>query len=164
MGNDESKEKISIKQELYKGHKPVPLKTSNKLSKSICKIIVKNNNQKKYGTGFFMICKSLKLLISNYHVISSDLINKNIEIEIFNKKIINLELDENNRYIKLFEQPIDVSIIEIKNSDEINEDIEFLNYDLNYEMGYSQYKELNVICIGYLSIWRKSIIWRWSNY
>ena len=59
-------------------HKILDVGTANKLSKSICKIIDNNNIQKKYGTGFFMICKSLKLLISNYHVISSDLINKNI--------------------------------------------------------------------------------------
>ena len=31
------------------------------------------------------------------------------------------------------EQPKDISIIEIKESDEIYEDIEFLDYDLNYE-------------------------------
>ena len=43
------------------------------------------NKEKAYGTGFFMIYNSLKCLISNYHVINSDLLNKNIEIEIYNK-------------------------------------------------------------------------------
>ena len=140
---------LNIKLELYDSHKPIPLETANELSKSICKIIYKINNQEKYGTGFFMIYKSLKCLISNYHVISSDLLNKVIEIEIYNKKIINLILDKNKRYIKLFKQPIDMSIIEIKDSDGINQDIEFLNYDLNCERGYSQYINQDIICIGY---------------
>ena len=140
---------LNIKKEFNLGHKLVPINIASDLAKSVCKIIVNNNSQKKYGTGFFMIYKSLKLLISNYHVISSDLINKNIEIEIHNKKKFNLKLDKNERYIKLFGEKIDISIIEIKDSDQINEDIEYLNYDLNYEMGYSQYNGIDAICIGY---------------
>ena len=138
-----------IEKEYLFGHRPVPLKKSNKLSKSICKIIDKNSTEQKYGTGFFMIYESLKLLISNYHVISSNILNKNIEIEIWNEKKFSLKLDKKNRYIKLFEEPIDISIIEIKDSDGINKDIEYLNYDLNYITGFSQYKDLDVICIGY---------------
>ena len=58
-------------------------------------------------------------------------------------------MDKNYRYIKLFAQPIDISIIEIKESDGINQDIEYLKYDLNYIRGYSQYKAQDIICIGY---------------
>ena len=52
---------LYIEKELLFGHRPVPLKTSNKLSKSICKIIFKNSTEQKYGTGtgFFMIYESL---------------------------------------------------------------------------------------------------------
>ena len=148
MGICESKgnKNLDNKQELALEHKPIPLETAKKLSKSLCKIIIKELNKK--GSGFFMIYKSLKLLITNYHVIDSYLINKDIEFELYNKKTINLTLNE-NRFIKLFEKPIDISIIEIKDSDGINQDIEYLNYDLNLEMGYSQYKELDAICIQY---------------
>ena len=65
--------KKTIKEELGMGHRPVPLKTANKLSKSICKITFTNNkNQKVYGTGFLMLYKSLKCLISVYHIINEN--------------------------------------------------------------------------------------------
>ena len=106
------------------GHNPISLETINKLSKSICKITY-YTTEKMNGTGFFIKYNSLKCLISSNHVINSNLTNKDIEIEIYNKKKINLELK--NRYIKLFEQPIDISVIEIKDLDEINkDDIEYL--------------------------------------
>ena len=128
--------------------KPVPLETAIKLSKSICKIIYKDNLGIHYGTGFFMIYNSLKCLISNYHVINHDLINKFIKIEIYNKNTIDFKLDQ-NRYIKILDRPIDISIIEIKDSDGIKGDIEYLNYDLNYKFGYSQYKGVDIIGIEY---------------
>ena len=62
-----------IKEELGTGHKNVPLRICNKLSKSICKItFINNENQIIYGTGFFMLYKSLKCLISVYHVINEN--------------------------------------------------------------------------------------------
>ena len=130
------------------GHNPISLETINKLSKSICKI-TNYTTEKMNGTGFFMKYNSLKCLISANHAINSNLINKNIEIEIYNKKKINLELK--NRYIKLFEQPIDISIIEIKDLVEINkEDIEYLDYDLNYKLGGNlKYEEMDVLSLGY---------------
>ena len=137
------------KEELFIGYKPVPMEIANKLSKSICKITYINmNNQKIYGTGFFMIYNSLKCLISVNHVITSNLINKNIEIEIYNKKKINIEL--NSRYIKFYKRPIDISVIEIKEKDGIDKEIEYLNHDINYKViGYSKYKEMEVISLGY---------------
>ena len=153
MGICETKKNISksdvIEPHLIVGNSPVPLKSTIELSKSICRIINKNIIPTKFGTGFFMNYKNLKLLISNYQVISSNLINKSIEIEINNKKKINLKLDKSNRYIRLFSPPIDISVIEIKDTDGINEDIVYLNYDLTLEKGYSEYKESEVIFIGY---------------
>ena len=139
-----------LKEEVGMGHRPVPLRISNKLSKSICKItFINNKNQKIYGTGFFMLYKSLKCLISVYHIINESLINKNIEIEIYNNnnnKKFNLELK--SRFIKFFKQPKDISIVEIKDSDGIK-DIQYLDYDLNYKKGYSQYKGKEVLTLGY---------------
>ena len=77
------------KDEADTGHKPVQLNIANKALKSICKIIIKsyNNIVEETGTGFFMkISNSLKYLITNYHVINPDIINKHIEIEIHNQK------------------------------------------------------------------------------
>ena len=142
--------KTCITKELTLKGKPVPVDLINEVLKSICKIIV-NNNPKKYGTGFFMYYKSLKVLISNYHVISPDLINKNIEIVLCNRKKIYLNLDNTNRYIKFFKKPIDISVIEIKDSDGINNDINYLKCDLNFQKGYSQYKNEDLICIGHPS-------------
>ena len=141
-------EPIIKKEQLGMGRKTVPIETANKLSKSICKITYKNMGQEFFGTGFFMIYNSLKCLISVNHVITSNLINKNIEIEIYNKKKFNLQL--NSRFIKFFERPIDISVIEIKDSDGINEYIEYLKHDLNYmDGGYTQYKGKDVLSLGY---------------
>ena len=123
-----------IKEELGMGHRQVPLNVAHKFSKSICKITFTNNeDQKSYGTGFFMIYESLKCLISVYHVINENTKNKSIEIEIFNNEKFNLELK--SRFIKFFKQPKDISIVEIKDSDGIK-DIEYLNYDKNNKEGY----------------------------
>ena len=91
---------------------------------------------------------SLKYLISAYHVINPNLVNKSIEIEIYNKEKINLLL--NNRMIKHFKN-LGISIIEIKESDRINNtDIEYLIYDINYKQGgFKKYKYMEIICLQY---------------
>ena len=92
-------------------HENIPNEQFNKISKSICKISYFNEK----STGFFMNFSSFKLLVTNFHVISEELLNKSIEIEMFNtqKKII--ELDRKIRHIEFFEAPIDITIIEMKN-------------------------------------------------
>ena len=147
--SSESSLKVTPKRinEEFVGHRQVPLNVVNNFPKSICKITFTNNeDQKSYGTGFFMIYESLKCLISVYHVINENLINKSIEIEIFNNEKFNLDLQ--SRFIKFFKQPKDISIVEIKDSDGIK-DIEYLNYDKNNKEGYSQYKGMEVLSLGY---------------
>ena len=133
--------------ELDTGHKPIPIDIANIVIKSICKISIKMKDQKiKNGTGFFMnISNSIKYLITNYHVINPDLINEEIEIEIWNHKKKKLNL--NNYNIKYFKEPKDIAIIQIKNSDEIYKDINFLNYDRNYINGYEIYNNADVFSI-----------------
>ena len=67
---------------------------ANKAMKSICKIIIKGINKNNiYGTGFFMkISNSLKYLITNYHVLCPNVINQNIELEIWNLKKMKLNM------------------------------------------------------------------------
>ena len=140
---------VNKKQELFPGHKLIPSEITNKVLKCICKIIIKNKDEKQYGTGFFMdLNNSKKYLFTNYHVISDKIKNENIEIEIYNHKTMNLKFE--NRYIKYFQQPIDIAIIEIEKNDEIYEDIELLDYDRNYiKNGYEFYKNADVFSIEY---------------
>ena len=130
------------------GHKAVDIDLVDELRKSVCKIKYKKMGNNIYGTGFFMEYKSLKCLISAYHVISFNLLKKSIEIEIYNKEKINLIL--NDCYIKFFEE-LDISLIEIKESDEINnKGVKYLKHDLNYkEGGYNQYKFMEILCLQY---------------
>ena len=129
------------------GHPPIPLNLALEAMKSICKISYRYNNQKTLGTGFFMkYSDTLKLLITNYHVIYPQLMNNNIQIEIWNNKKMNLNLI--GRYIKFLDIPKDITAIEIKITDEIYKDIQFLNYDLNYHHnGYNIYKNKFVFSI-----------------
>ena len=43
-----------VKDEVFTGHKPIPIKIVNKVMKSICKITVKTKEGIVYGTGFFL--------------------------------------------------------------------------------------------------------------
>ena len=146
----EEYEENGKKDEILIGHnKPVPMNIANKVMKSICKIIIKGINKNIiYGTGFFMkISNSLKYLITNYHVLCPNVINQNIELEIWNLK--KMKLNISNRYIKYFEKPKDITIIQIKDTDSIYNDIEFLGYDSNYINGYNIYKNNDIFTVQY---------------
>ena len=59
---------------------------------------------------------------------------------------MNLDLD--NRLTKFFKKPKDIAVIEIKESDKIYKDIEFLDYDLNYiKNGYLIYKNADIFSV-----------------
>ena len=126
------------------GHKQININIATKAMKSICNIIADYYNEKKCGTGFFMkISDSLKYLITNYHVLNPQIINKNIKIELYNKKVIILNLDEYK--VKYMEKPKDITAIKLKDSDDIYKDIEFLVYDSNYQQyGYKIYNNIDV--------------------
>ena len=140
------KKEMAIKDKNGVVNIPVSMDVSNKALKSICKIIIKNNNMNIYATGFFMkISEDKKYLITNNHVIPQDKINMDIEIEIHNHKI--MKLNPNNRDIKYFPGIKDITMIEIKNNDSIYNEIEFLNYDENYRKGYKYYENAVIITI-----------------
>jgi len=133
--------------ETHTGHMPVPLDIANKVLESICKITIGINEERSYGTGFFMnYSDKLKCLMTNYHVINTSVENKNIEIEIHNKKKMKLKFK--NRYTKYIEKPKDIAMIEIKESDEIYKDIIFLDSDYNcVKSRYIKYKGVDVFSI-----------------
>ena len=109
--------------------------------KSLCKIII-TKSEKNYsiGNGFFMkIFGSKKYLITNHHILFTKIINNDIVILIWNKKRIKLNIN-NNRDVRYFPYPKDITIVEIKITDEIYEDIPKLNCDSNYINSYDLYK------------------------
>ena len=60
----------------------------------------------------------------------------------------NINLDINERFIKCFQKPIDICIIEILQKDNISEN-KFLSPDLNYKQGYNYYKNKSIYLAGY---------------
>lgn len=68
--------------------------------------------------------------------------NKDVEID------IDLKLDKSQRFIKCFDKPIDITKIQILNSDSIG--YNYLIPDYNYKKGYNTYLNGNYYLRGYL--------------
>ena len=135
----------------------------NKVIKSVYK--VKYNN--RVGTGFLIKLnkdqKELNCLMTNEHVITKEMIESNEIIEIENKsdeKLIKINLDKNERFI-IYNEEMDISIIEIKIDDNINDkcfllpnldnymeyidkDIYIVQYPLGKNISYSEGKIKNI--------------------
>ena len=142
----QSQQDIKIPEMDIYGNISVPIDIINKARKSVCKITIKGNKGEIFGTGFFMkISDKEKYLVTNNHIISQNNINDNIEIEIHNHR--KMKLNTNNRKIEYFSKPIDITIIEIRKSDEIYNDISFLDYDSNFNKGYYIYQNVPVFLI-----------------
>ena len=113
--------------------------------KSLCKIIIGNI----VGSGFFMKSKfknnykkKARLLITNCHVISDDMINSKqyIEIEIeYNNEKREIQLNNEQRFIKCFPKPIDITIIEILEIDNLENKVKYLKRDYLHDEGYEKY-------------------------
>ena len=105
-------------------------KILEQMEKSICKIFKKDGSK---GTGFFCKInyenKDIPVMMTNNHVIDNKYLNKNEEIE------ITLNDDKENKTIQLKNRIIytnedyDITIIEIKEKDEIND---YMNIDKKY--------------------------------
>ena len=111
-----------------------------RLSPSICKIIFES----KKGTGFFMkdpFKHDTIFLITCFHVLSNDSINKYVDIEIHNENVYKIKLDSKERFIKYIDKPKDITIIEIKNTDEFIKYIDFLKCDISYLDNINRYEE-----------------------
>ena len=142
MGNCNSKS------QLREQEKGLAVDKIIKASKAICKIILKEKNQN--ATGFFMeIYPTFICLLTNYHVISQEMIDSNTIIEIVNDLGVRIELklNKNERYIQCFKEPIDITVIQIKNTDGINKYFNTLEYDSNFKNKEDNYKGLNVFIL-----------------
>ena len=137
----------SRKNEVLVNAPKIPVDTINEVTSAVCKIVYENYRGKFSGTGFFMkINDDLKCIATCYHVISKDIINNTIILQTKNKTKIELVLNE--RYIEFFED-LDITIIEIKDSDNISKDIVFLECESNYSKGYNQFKDSDVFTLQY---------------
>ena len=96
-----------------------------------------------------MNADSSQYLITNYHIINKDVLNEDIEIEIYNHK--KMKLNFTNRHIRFFPGYRDITIIEMRYTDTIYEDIEFLEYDKLFERkeGYNIYLNTYVFTVEY---------------
>ena len=127
-------------------HKYIPNELIILTSKAICKISYLNRK----GTGFFLKVGSSKFLVTNFHVVSDKLLDKYIEIEMHNKKKKIIILDKKKRYIQFFQDPIDITIIQI-NEDDVIQNVGFLDYDSRDYTQYKNEKVLDVFASGYPS-------------
>ena len=144
--NNPNKKEISLRKPLDK-HPIIPHELFIETQKSICKIVIGHHEMLMKGTGFFMkINDSKKYLITANYIIPQDKTYEEISLEIFNEKMIMLNLKD--RDIKYFKKK-DITLIEIKDTDELCNEIKFLFYDINYILGYNIYKNGYVFTIGY---------------
>ena len=89
-----------------------------------------------------------------HHIIQEKFVEEkkviNLHYGKFNEeKILEIKLDINKRFIKYFDEPFDVTMIEILKEDNINKD-KFLIPDWNYKNGYNSYLNDYFYLAGYL--------------
>ena len=113
--------------------KPLTIESTKKIIYQMEKCICKIKSSSKIGTGFFCNIpfrgKYIPCLITNYHIIDDIYINENnsINITISDDKEAKILSIDNTR-IRYSNKNYDVSIIEIKTKDKIND---FLDLDDN---------------------------------
>ena len=128
-----------------------------KACKSVCKILYKiSDNEYKKGTGFFIKLykgeKELYCLLSNEHVITKELIEFKAIIDIIynENEWKKIKLDKIKRFI-LYDEQMDITIIEIIEDDNIKEDyfllpnidnINYINKDI-YILHFPEGKNLS---------------------
>ena len=122
------KEKLIIRQVENKHSKLEEIDESlYKVCKSICRISYYDKKLKgrKFGSGFFIKLyvdgKELLCLMTNHHVIKSEIIKSRTIINIkykYENKLIQIKLDEKERFIK-YNKAMDFAIVEIKSEDKI---------------------------------------------
>ena len=139
-------------------HAPyIPERCVEKLFNSIVRINFIFNKKIISGTGFFIKFnlknKIRHFLITCYHVIQERFVNKKMVITFYYGKYneeenFKIKLDRNKRFIKCFDKPFDVTLIEILKEDNIKED-KYLIPDLNYKNGYNLYEDDYFYLAGY---------------
>ena len=131
----------------------IPESASNKIFDSIVRIEFNGF----IGTGFLIQIKTklklIRFLLTCNHVIEQKHVDSKTKIKIFygnkfNESSTEIILDNNQRFIKCFEQPIDITVIQILISDYIGCD-KYLIPDYNYKEGYDNYVNKRFYLAGY---------------
>ena len=163
MEDSSSKSEVNKKEEKKDESKAnnapsFPDKYSDKLYNSIARISISLTEKEKMdGTGFFieLNLKNTKryFLMTCHHIIPEKIINEekiiNLHYRELNKeKNLEIKLHRDKRLIKCFEEPFDVTMIEILDEDNIKKD-KFLIPDLNYKNDYISYLNNNVYSVRY---------------
>ena len=109
---------------------PIPERISDKLYNSIVRINFIINEEKYIGSGFFVKCnvkiKKMNFIMTCYHVIKEKFVDEKNVITLYYGKYneeesFKIKLDRNKRYIKCFDKPIDATLIEIIEEDNVKE-------------------------------------------
>ena len=149
--NKKNNNEFFIKEINVDGPTRIPLERCTEASKGVCKISYSTIEGNNYtASGFFLTNdNNNKYLLTNNHVLTEEMVNSNkeITIEIYNKNTYKLKLKQKN--IKLYEDPLDIAIIQINDLNELCNNIKFLSIDLNYKKGYNIYLNKEIYILGY---------------
>lgn len=132
----------------------LPQKVPVNYIKQASKLAFKIKIEKETGTGFLLNIKidkkAIKCLFTVHHVITKDAVIKKKDIEIENEENMraSIQLDSEQRFIKCYDEPYDVTIVEILDGDNLGEDV-FLDLDLNYREGYEKYINKDIFIMEY---------------
>ena len=136
-----------LNHQFFKGIKiDIPEKIEKTLLNSLSNIKI---TEKLIKEGFFLKTKINKkefnLIVICSEVIAEDYLERKETINVFfednSKDKITIKLDETQRFIKVFEEPIYIILIEILETDNVPKD-KYLYPDLEYKKGYDIYDKL----------------------
>ena len=153
MGN-KSPNNNRIKEVKSKSGRNIPETAQDRIYNSIVRIETNDS----FGTGFFIKLNikntNVNCLLTCFHVINKKLVDSDGIITIFFGKKSSetsrtIILNKSLRFIRCFDSPIDATVIEIIETDNISED-KYLFPDLNYKNfnGFNNYLNNHFILAG----------------
>ena len=154
MGNKSPKNN-RIKEVRSKSGRNIPETAQDRIYNSIVRIETNDS----FGTGFFIKLNikntNVNCLLTCFHVINKKLVDSDGIITIFYGKKSSetsrtIILNKSLRFIRCFDSPIDATVIEIIETDNISKD-KYLFPDLNYKNfnGFNNYLNNHFILAGY---------------
>ena len=129
-----------INKEKYLDNYPIPvtIDCTNKILEQMKRCICKINNKKGKGTGFFCHIlynnKNIRVLITNNHIIDEEIIKENDELLVAlndEKEKIKIKINDNRKIYTNSKEKYDITIIEIKEKDNIKNFIDLDNIILD---------------------------------
>ena len=135
----------------------IPKTASDKLNNAIVRI----QTNKGQGTGFFLRFKikdqPFFSLWTNFHVIPENMVKSKNTIKIYygpkdNEEEKSIKLNRNKRFIVCYNEPKDITVIQILEKDKIAKD-KYLYPELNYKNeGFKIYANNDLYSMGYPSV------------